>query len=406
MPFLGMVQYRCCRVLVPRLRFVSEQLLTLTYDCIRIAISMPCSTCATASLRIFLGSVAHVNAQSLQRPLLDFGVRTRRSFHISPYLRIRATEKVPDSSQPSSLRSSSDVDDTYVPFNLRLPSQHDSPPDSSSPSRTWGGDNIIKSVPQRLQPQSLTNLQDDLEPEIQLLDPSDVDSMEAGDGLSVAQVRANVDTQGDYDASSNIGTVRSAQAALRHSGDDNSPGALRKAKDSRISNRERESWQIQKQALSEKFGASGWAPRKRLSPDALEGIRALHAQYPEKYTTPELAQQFAVSPEAIRRILKSKWKPNEEEEVDRRKRWDKRGEAIWSKMVEIGIKPPQKWRQMGVGKDHVPMHKRRGRTAAKQTGPGKQDTDTFAFETGPISQAVSSFGRPNSANAPLSERIL
>lgn len=230
--------------------------------------------------------------------------------------------------------------------------------------------------------------------------------MEAGDALSVDQVRANVVTKGGYGTSSKYSTVGPTQTALRQSGANGSMRALRKAKDSTIGNRERESWQIQKQALSEKFGRSGWTPRKRLSPDALEGIRALHAQYPEKYTTPELAQQFAVSPEAIRRILKSKWKPNEEEEVDRRRRWDKRGEAIWSQMVEIGIKPPKKWRQMGVGKDHVPMHKRRGRTTAKQTGPGKQDTDMFALETRPISQAVSSFARSNSANAPLSERIL
>ena len=113
---------------------------------------------------------------------------------------------------------------------------------------------------------------------------------------------------------------------------------------------QREPWQVQKNALTEKFGSQGWKPRKRLSPDALEGIRALHTQYPEKYTTPVLADQFKVSPEAIRRILKSKWRPNDEEEANRRRRWDTRGEGIWSQMVEIGIKPPKKWRDMGVGK--------------------------------------------------------
>ena len=376
----------------------------LTTDCFQIALPMPCSTCATASLRIFLGSVALVNTQSLQRPLLDFGVRTRRSFHTFPCLRIRATEKVPDSSQPSSLQPSSNNDDTYVPFDLRFPSQHDSHPDSSSSSRTWGRNSTNRSVTQRVQQRSVKHLRDGLEPEIQLLDPSS--STEAGDALSVDQVRANVVTRGEYGTNYKNSTVGPTPAASRQSGDNGSIGALRKAKASTIGNRERETWQIQKQALSEKFGRSGWTPRKRLSPDALEGIRALHAQYPEKYTTPELAQQFAVSPEAIRRILKSKWKPNEEQEIDRRRRWDKRGEAIWTQMVEIGIKPPKKWRQMGVGKDHVPMHKRRGRTTAKQTGPGKKDADTFAFETRPISQAVSSFGRSHGANAPLSERIL
>ncbi|KIM97405.1 hypothetical protein OIDMADRAFT_96520, partial [Oidiodendron maius Zn] len=71
-------------------------------------------------------------------------------------------------------------------------------------------------------------------------------------------------------------------------------------------------WQIDKQALKEKF-PEGWNPRKRLSPDALAGIRALHASMPTAFTTEHLAQRFEVSPEAIRRILKSKWVPNAEE---------------------------------------------------------------------------------------------
>lgn len=109
-------------------------------------------------------------------------------------------------------------------------------------------------------------------------------------------------------------------------------------------------WQVQKQALAEKFGSSGWAPRKRLSPDALEGIRSLHLQFPEKFTTPVLANHFQISPEAIRRILKSKWRPKGNEEAERRERWNKRGESIWRQMVEIGIKPPKKWRDMGLRK--------------------------------------------------------
>lgn len=113
----------------------------------------------------------------------------------------------------------------------------------------------------------------------------------------------------------------------------------------------RENWQIQKAALSSKFGATGWAPRKRLSPDALEGIRALHAQFPTKFTTPVLANQFEVSPDAIRRILKSKWRPRDEEVDSRRQRWDKRGERIWGQMVALGVKPPKKWREVS---DHFP----------------------------------------------------
>ncbi|MCJ1294234.1 Required for respiratory growth protein 9 mitochondrial [Xylographa carneopallida] len=111
-----------------------------------------------------------------------------------------------------------------------------------------------------------------------------------------------------------------------------------------------EPWGVQKSALEQKFGEKGWAPRKRLSPDALDGIRALHAQYPEDYSTSVLAEQFKVSPEAIRRILKSKWRPNDEEDVSRRQRWQKRGELIWGQMVDLGLKPPKKWRNLGIGR--------------------------------------------------------
>lgn len=108
-----------------------------------------------------------------------------------------------------------------------------------------------------------------------------------------------------------------------------------------------EEWRIQKEALKEKF-PEGWRPRKRLSPDALDGIRALHAQFPAQYTTEVLARNFEVSPEAIRRILRSKWTPNPEEEIDRQERWFNRGKNIWSQMAALGKKPPRRWRREGI----------------------------------------------------------
>lgn len=153
--------------------------------------------------------------------------------------------------------------------------------------------------------------------------------------------------------------------------------------------RPREPWQVQKSALKAKFGPSGWSPRKRLSPDAIEGIRALHAQYPDKYTTPILAERFQVSSEAVRRILKSKWRANEEEESERRQRWDKRGAAIWSRLVETGIKPPKKWREMGIGRNHFKV--RRG-----------GESRASACESG----NASAVGQEAGLGATLSDRIL
>ena len=105
----------------------------------------------------------------------------------------------------------------------------------------------------------------------------------------------------------------------------------------------KQNWQVQKAVLKNKF-AEGWNPRKKLSPDTMEGIRALHAQYPDRYTTPVLAEQFAVSPEAIRRILKSKWTNNLEPEkaAEMRERWARRHDRIWDIKSEIGLRPKRK----------------------------------------------------------------
>ncbi|KAL3462932.1 hypothetical protein BJX64DRAFT_135750 [Aspergillus heterothallicus] len=99
-----------------------------------------------------------------------------------------------------------------------------------------------------------------------------------------------------------------------------------------------EDWEIQKEALKKKF-PTGWSPQKKVSPDAMEGIRHLHAVSPEKFTTSVLAEEFKVSPEAVRRILKSKWRPNAAELEDRRKRWEKRHDRIWGHLSELGLRP-------------------------------------------------------------------
>ncbi|KAI0078352.1 hypothetical protein K474DRAFT_1660581 [Panus rudis PR-1116 ss-1] len=57
----------------------------------------------------------------------------------------------------------------------------------------------------------------------------------------------------------------------------------------------------------------GWDPPKKLSRDAMEGLRTMHAMNPDIFTTPVLADKFKISPEAVRRILKSKWEPTREQ---------------------------------------------------------------------------------------------
>jgi hypothetical protein len=108
----------------------------------------------------------------------------------------------------------------------------------------------------------------------------------------------------------------------------------------------------QKSALQKKF-PDGWNPRKKLSPDALAGIRMLHKQFPDEYTTEVLGEKFEVSAEAIRRILRSKWTPDEEKEIERQDRWFNRGKKVWTQWAALGKKPPRKWRAEGIVRDPI-----------------------------------------------------
>lgn len=130
----------------------------------------------------------------------------------------------------------------------------------------------------------------------------------------------------------------------------------------------REYWKAQKAALKEKF-PNGWNPLRKLSPDALAGIRAIHKQFPEEYSTPVLAERFKLSPEAIRRILKSKWTPTPEEEQARQERWFNRGKSVWSRWAEAGKKPPVKWRQEGIVRDPIWNQKKNKKIAGGKDVP-------------------------------------
>jgi hypothetical protein len=138
--------------------------------------------------------------------------------------------------------------------------------------------------------------------------------------------------------------------------------------------KEKEAWQIQKAALQEKFGSVAWDPHKRISPDSLNGIRALHTSDPVTYSTEVLADNFKVSPDAIRRILKSKWRPSEDEARDRLERWERRGARKWEEMAADGMRPPRRWRAMGIQQRGVAESRLRRKTRSprdrERGGPG------------------------------------
>lgn len=69
-----------------------------------------------------------------------------------------------------------------------------------------------------------------------------------------------------------------------------------------------------RETMKESF-PGGWSPPHKLSRQAMDGLRVLHSHDPETFTTPVLATKFRISPEAVRRILKSKWEPSSDERV-------------------------------------------------------------------------------------------
>ncbi|TNY19982.1 hypothetical protein DMC30DRAFT_331374, partial [Rhodotorula diobovata] len=78
-------------------------------------------------------------------------------------------------------------------------------------------------------------------------------------------------------------------------------------------------WRKHQFAMRTKF-PDGWAPPKRLSREAMDLVRTLARSDPVQYSVPKLADKFKVSPEAVRRILKSRFELPVEERVRREQR--------------------------------------------------------------------------------------
>ena len=107
-------------------------------------------------------------------------------------------------------------------------------------------------------------------------------------------------------------------------------------------------WAQHRASLKTKF-PEGWAPPHKLSRAAMDGLRALHAHDPDTFTTPVLADKFRISPEAVRRILRGKWQPTQEQRarlLEREKRH--RQDRIQSKRATERMgEAENKWRKTG-----------------------------------------------------------
>lgn len=72
-----------------------------------------------------------------------------------------------------------------------------------------------------------------------------------------------------------------------------------------------EQWRRHRETIKEAF-PSGWSPTRKVSRDAMDGLRSLHAFDKDTFSCAVLADKFKISPEAVRRILRSKWEPSRE----------------------------------------------------------------------------------------------
>lgn len=87
-----------------------------------------------------------------------------------------------------------------------------------------------------------------------------------------------------------------------------------------------EQWRRHRETIKQSF-PEGWNPTRKLSRDAMDGLRSIHAFDSDTFSCAVLADKFQISPEAVRRILRSKWEPSREKrsrlaERERRSRED------------------------------------------------------------------------------------
>ena len=135
---------------------------------------------------------------------------------------------------------------------------------------------------------------------------------------------------------------------------------------------------VHRQAMKKAF-PEGWAPARKLSREAMDGLRQLHHIDPDTFSTSVLSQRFRISPEAVRRILKSKWEPTREQ----RAKWAekervRRGNFITLSRVQERL---QAMELESYAAEVAPRSRRRGREehhcAGRVRGVNSKDKLTF-----------------------------
>lgn len=122
----------------------------------------------------------------------------------------------------------------------------------------------------------------------------------------------------------------------------------------------------------------GWGPPRKLSREAMDALRQLHRAEPRQFPVPVLADRFKISPEAVRRILKSTWEPS----VEARTALAIRERAQRQEFVqERAAKEKAETRQVReLRKLSRPVPGARPRPRSRDDAAGVSPDDTFTFQ--------------------------
>ncbi|KAJ2897617.1 Required for respiratory growth protein 9 mitochondrial [Coemansia aciculifera] len=97
-------------------------------------------------------------------------------------------------------------------------------------------------------------------------------------------------------------------------------GAAKSRQQDRLRDTSLEGWQRRKIELKLKLGGEKWEPIKKIATSSMEKIRLLNSEFPDVWTMQKLSEQFKVSQETVRRILKSSFRPSEQRSEKREQR--------------------------------------------------------------------------------------
>ncbi|KAJ1643315.1 Required for respiratory growth protein 9 mitochondrial [Coemansia asiatica] len=86
--------------------------------------------------------------------------------------------------------------------------------------------------------------------------------------------------------------------------------SVKKKMQDRLKDDSLEGWKRRKIELKLKLGNEAWSPEKKIAVSSMEKIRLLNAEFPDVWTLKRLSEEFKVSQESIRRIIKSKYRPS------------------------------------------------------------------------------------------------